>query len=135
MTPSAEPAAELSRLPKADGSATFARAGYTVMAAVNGPIEAGRRDEDSFQAVLDVIVRPGAGVGGMGIAGTALNSFSLTLLGTAERQLEAILQQALRQLVPVRNFPRTLIQITLQVSETPENAYANTKLGQAQLVR
>lgn len=27
-----------------------------------------------------------------------------------------------------------MIQITLQVTETPENAYANTKLVQAQLV-
>lgn len=55
--------------------------------------------------------------------------------GTRERHLESILQAALRQLIPVRDFPRSAIQITLQVAETPENAYANTKLVQAQLVR
>ncbi|KAI5466802.1 ribosomal protein S5 domain 2-type protein [Mariannaea sp. PMI_226] len=116
MSSSTQPAAELSHLPKADGSATFSYAGYSVIAAVNGPVEAQRRDENAFEAVVDVIVRPAAGVG-----------------GTRERQLESVLQAALRQLIPVRNYPRCVIQITLQVIETPENAYVNTKLMQAQL--
>ncbi|KAM0667618.1 hypothetical protein ACQRIU_003483 [Beauveria bassiana] len=116
MAPIAEPRAELAPLPKADGSATYSYSGYTVTGAVNGPIEAQRRDENPFEALIDVNVRPAAGVG-----------------GTAERLLESILQRALRQLIPVRNFPRSMIQITLQVTETPENAYANTKVVQAQL--
>ncbi|KAJ3534774.1 hypothetical protein NM208_g7408 [Fusarium decemcellulare] len=116
MAPSAEPAAELSHLPKADGSATFSYGGYAVVSAVNGPVEAQRRDENAFEALVDVIVRPAAGVG-----------------GTRERQLESILQAALRQLIPVRDFPRCVIQITLQIAETPENAYVNNKLVQAQL--
>ncbi|KAM5356060.1 hypothetical protein ACJ41O_002706 [Fusarium nematophilum] len=116
MAPFAEPAAELSHLHKADGSATFSYGGYAVVAAVNGPVEAQRRDENAFEALVDVIVRPAAGVG-----------------GTRERQLESILQAVLRQLVPVRDYPRCVIQITLQVAETPENAYINTKLVQAQL--
>ncbi|KAJ6789612.1 hypothetical protein PWT90_07326 [Aphanocladium album] len=116
MAPIAEPRAELAPLAKADGSATYSYSGYTVTGSVNGPIEAQRRDENPFEALIDVNVRPAAGVG-----------------GTAERQLESILQQALRQLIPIRNFPRTMIQITLQVTETPENAYANTKVVQAQL--
>ncbi|KAH6608763.1 hypothetical protein Trco_002109 [Trichoderma cornu-damae] len=109
----ASPTAELSHLPKADGSANFSFGGYAITAAVNGPLEAQRRDENPFEALVDVNVRPAAGVG-----------------GTAERQLEAILQPALRQLIPVRNFPRGLIQVTLQVVETPENAYVNTKVLQ-----
>ncbi|PQK11277.1 hypothetical protein BB8028_0002g15950 [Beauveria bassiana] len=116
MAPIAEPRAELAPLPKADGSATYSYSGYTVTGAVNGPIEAQRRDENPFEALIDVNVRPAAGVG-----------------GTAERLLESILQRALRQLIPIRNFPRSMIQITLQVTETPENAYANTKVVQAQL--
>ncbi|KAK0392484.1 hypothetical protein NLU13_1979 [Sarocladium strictum] len=116
MAPSAQPVAELTPLPKADGSATFSYGGYTVTAAVNGPIEAQRRDENAFEALVDVNVRPAAGVG-----------------GTAERQLEAILQSALRQLIPVRDYPRCMIQITLQLVETPENAYVNAKIVQAQL--
>lgn len=40
MAPAAEPVAQLSHLPKADGSATFSYCGFTVTAAVNGPVEA-----------------------------------------------------------------------------------------------
>ncbi|KAI9171620.1 Exosome complex component RRP46 [Paramyrothecium foliicola] len=116
MPASSEPVAELSHLTKADGSATFSYSGYTVTAAVNGPVEAQRRDENPFEAVIDVNVRPAAGVG-----------------GTAERQLESIIQAALRQLVPIRNFPRTLIQVTLQILEVPQNVYTNAKILQAQL--
>ncbi|RGP62482.1 hypothetical protein FLONG3_10211 [Fusarium longipes] len=116
MAPFAEPTAEISLLTKSDGSATFSYGGYAVIAAVNGPVEAQRRDENAFEALVDVIVRPAAGVG-----------------GTRERQLESIMQAALRQLIPVRDYPRSVIQITLQVAETPENAYVNAKLLQAQL--
>ncbi|KYK55540.1 hypothetical protein DCS_07503 [Drechmeria coniospora] len=116
MILSSEPKAELSQLPNADGSATFSHLGFTVTAAVNGPVEAPRRDENAFEALVDVVVRPAAGVG-----------------GTGERQLESILQSALRQLIPIRDFPRCMIQITLQVMETPKNAYVNPKLLQSQL--
>ncbi|CAM1507061.1 Fc.00g067020.m01.CDS01 [Cosmosporella sp. VM-42] len=116
MSPSTEPTAQLSHLPKADGSATFSYGGYAVVASVNGPVEAQRRDENAFEALVDVIVRPAAGVG-----------------GTRERQLESILQAALRQLIPVKNYPRCVIQVTLQVAQTPENDYVNAKLFQAQL--
>lgn len=64
MAPSAEPVAVLANLPKADGSATYSYQGYTVISSVNGPIEAPRRDESAFEASVDVIVRPAAGVGG-----------------------------------------------------------------------
>lgn len=64
MTNSAEPTATLSHLYRADGSATFSQNGYTVIGAVNGPIEVQRRDELPEEAAVDVIVRPAAGVGG-----------------------------------------------------------------------
>lgn len=64
MAPSAEPTAILSHLHRADGSATFSQNGYTVIGAVNGPLEVQRRDELPEEAVVDVIVRPAAGVGG-----------------------------------------------------------------------
>ncbi|KAK3394454.1 hypothetical protein B0H63DRAFT_532580 [Podospora didyma] len=116
MAASTEPEAALSVLPRADGSATYAHAGYTVMGSVNGPIEASRRDEHPYEAHVDVIVRPAAGVG-----------------GTRERHLESILQSSLSQLILVKNFPRQLIQIVLQIEATPENDYVNTKLVQASL--
>lgn len=54
----------LSNLSRADGSANYSQGGYTVIGAVNGPIEAQRRDELPEEAVVDVIVRPAVGVGG-----------------------------------------------------------------------
>lgn len=64
MTATTAPEAALGVLPRADGSAKYSHAGYTVTASVNGPIEAQRRDEHAYEAHVDVIVRPAAGVGG-----------------------------------------------------------------------
>lgn len=64
MTVSAQPEAVLSPLPKADGSATYSYAGYTITASANGPVEAQKRDEHPYEALVDVVVRPASGVGG-----------------------------------------------------------------------
>ncbi|KXJ95317.1 hypothetical protein Micbo1qcDRAFT_25567 [Microdochium bolleyi] len=111
-----DPEARLSHLPKADGSATFSYAGYTIVGAVNGPIEVQRRDELPEEAAIDVVVRPAAGVG-----------------GTRERHLESILEATLRQIILVNSFPRTLIQVILQVTVSPDNEYVNAKVTQASL--
>ncbi|KAK4231747.1 exosome complex component RRP46 [Podospora fimiseda] len=116
MTATSEPEAALGVLPRADGSAKYSHAGYTVTAAVNGPIEAQRKDENPYEAHVDVIVRPAAGVG-----------------GTRERHLESILQSSLSHIILIKNFPRSLIQIVLQVEDSPENDYVNTKLVQGNL--
>ncbi|KAH6689221.1 hypothetical protein F5X68DRAFT_78317 [Plectosphaerella plurivora] len=105
----------LSLLHRTDGSATFSFGGYTIIASVNGPIEAQRREENPFEAVLDVVVRPAAGVG-----------------GTRERQLESMLQAVLRQLVLVQRWPRCVFQVTLQIAQNPTNDYVNSKVVQAQ---
>ncbi|KAK4147928.1 uncharacterized protein C8A04DRAFT_24490 [Dichotomopilus funicola] len=115
-TTAAAPEAALGVLPRADGSANYSHAGYTVTGSVNGPIEAQRRDEHAYEAHVDVVIRPAAGVG-----------------GTRERHLESILQSSLTQLILVKNFPRCLVQIVLQVEDSPENDYVNTKLVQASL--
>ncbi|RDW78168.1 hypothetical protein BP5796_06020 [Coleophoma crateriformis] len=114
MTLSSEPTAILSHLHRADGSATFSQNGYTVIGAVNGPIEVQRRDELAEEAAIEVIIRPAAGVG-----------------GTRERHLESIIQSTLRQIVLIQNFPRTLIQLTLQITGTPENETTGSKIVQA----
>ncbi|KAI2629780.1 hypothetical protein GGR54DRAFT_278854 [Hypoxylon sp. NC1633] len=114
MTVNTEPEALLSHLPNADGSATFSYAGYTVVGAVNGPIEVQRRDELPEEAAIDVIVRPAAGVG-----------------GTRERHLEALIHSTLRQIILANHFPRSLIQVILQVTTAPENEYVNAKVSQA----
>jgi hypothetical protein len=56
---------------------------------------------------------------------------TLLVLGTRERHLESILQSTLRQIILIHNFPRTLIQVTLQITSTPENENAGSKVVQA----
>jgi len=41
------------------------------------------------------------------------------------------MQSTLRQIILIHNFPRTLIQVTLQITSTPENEDAGSKLVQA----
>ena len=65
MTTADEPSITLSHLHRADGSATFSRNGFTVIGAVNGPLEVSRRDEIPDKAVVDVIIRPAVGSGGV----------------------------------------------------------------------
>ncbi len=61
------PTATLNPLERADGSASYTLNGYSVIAAVNGPIEVQRRDELPEEATLEVLIRPAAGVGGMSL--------------------------------------------------------------------
>jgi hypothetical protein len=61
---SAPSKAALNTLSGSDGSATYSSNGYTVIAAVNGPIEVSRRDEMPEEATLEVNIRPAVGVGG-----------------------------------------------------------------------
>ena len=138
MPATTAPEAALSVLPRADGSAKYSYAGYTVTASVNGPIEAQRKDEHAQEAYVDVIVRPAAGVGGECLDIARYGALLLTTafyIGTRERHLESLLQSSLSQLILVKNFPRMLIQVVLQVEAVPDNDYENTKLVQASLVR
>lgn len=101
-------------LHSADGSAIFEQDGFSIIGSVNGPIEIMKRDEHPEEAVVDVVVRPAVGVG-----------------GTRERHLESIIQPTLRQLILIQNYPRTLIQVTLQIAKTPSNETRSPKLYQA----
>jgi len=59
------PTITFNTLPHADGSATYEGHGYTVVGAVNGPLEAQRRDELPDETFLEVNLRPANGPGGM----------------------------------------------------------------------
>jgi exosome complex component RRP46 len=59
------PEAILQPLQRADGSASYSYHGYSVIAAVNGPVEVQRRDELPEEAAVEVIIRPTVGVGGI----------------------------------------------------------------------
>ncbi|KAI9760234.1 MAG: exosome non-catalytic core subunit rrp46 [Geoglossum simile] len=102
----------LSHLHRADGSATYSQNGYSIIGAVNGPIEVGRRDELPEEAAVDVIVRPAVGVA-----------------GTKERHLESVVRSTLQHVILTQNHPRTLIQVTLQVIRMPDGGIPNSKKG------
>jgi exosome complex component RRP46 len=89
-------------LARADGSTTLSSSLYTVIAGVNGPVEVQRRDELPEEAAIEVNVRPISGVG-----------------GPRERWLETVIQAVLKSVLLVNMHPRTLIQITLQVTNEP----------------
>lgn len=91
-----------STLNRADGSATYTDSLFSVLAAVNGPVEVSRRDELPEEATIEVNIRPGSGVG-----------------GPRERWLESVLHSLLRSIVLVHLHPRTLLQVTLQVVREP----------------
>lgn len=96
------PSAQLDSLPKADGSATYSYNGYTIVGSVNGPIEVQRRDELPEEATLEIHIRPAIGIGGV-----------------RERHLESLLHATLGAIILTQTHPRTLIQITLQITAAP----------------
>ncbi|KAH7067588.1 hypothetical protein BKA63DRAFT_522418 [Paraphoma chrysanthemicola] len=97
------PEVTLTHLNRADGSATYTYNGYSIIGAVNGPIEVLRRDEMPEEATIEVNVRPAIGVG-----------------SPKERHLEALLHNTVRSIILTRSIPRTLVQITLQIKSLPE---------------
>ncbi|KAL8733300.1 MAG: hypothetical protein Q9181_003623 [Wetmoreana brouardii] len=104
----------LGPLNRADGSASYSSNGYSVLAAVNGPVEVQRRDEIPEEAAIDVVLRPAVGVGAV-----------------RERHLESIIEKTLRQVIIVSAHPRTLIQLTLQIVATPVGHGPCTDLHQS----
>jgi len=91
-----------SPLNRADGSATYTTSLFSILAAVNGPVEVQRRDELPEEAAIEVNLRPGSGAG-----------------GPRERWLESIVASMLRSVLLVHLHPRTLVQVTLQVVKEP----------------
>ena len=95
-------------LARADGSAKFSSDLFSVLAAVNGPVEVQRRDELPEEAAIEVNIRPASGVG-----------------GPRERWLESVVSAVLRSVLLVHMHPRTLIQVTLQITKLPSRKLKN----------
>lgn len=88
---------------RADGSATYTSPnGYSVLAAVNGPVEVQRREELPEEAHIEVNVRPNEGVGQV-----------------KERHLETVIANTLRDVIYTEMFPRQMVQVTLQITKVP----------------
>lgn len=114
------PKARLSELNRADGSAQYSANGYTVVGAVNGPIEVQRRDELPEEATIEVNIRPDIGVGSAFKIRSSCVGLLTQDVGTKERHLESILHSTLKRIILTHSFPRTLIQLTLQVVQAPQ---------------
>ncbi|KAI9350043.1 exosome component 5-like protein [Zopfochytrium polystomum] len=85
-------------LHRADGSARFSCGQTSVLAAVYGPKEVKIRDEKLDRATVEVILRP--------LIGSA---------GTRERLYERVIHSTMENAIVTASFPRTAIQIVLQV--------------------
>ena len=107
-------------LNRAGGSATYRSPnGYSVLAAVNGPVEVQWRDELPEEAHIEVNIRPHDGVGQV-----------------KEKHLEMIIANLLRNVIFVQMFPRQMVQLTLQILRVPvdDDAIGRTN-PQAESVR
>ena len=103
----------LHTLSRADGSATYTSpTKYTILCAVNAPVEVQRRDELPEEAFIEVNIRPHNGVGQV-----------------KERQLEKLLADTLRSVMLVEQFPRQMVQVTLQVLSVPEDEDVISRTG------
>ncbi|KAG0643618.1 ribosomal protein S5 domain 2-type protein [Tuber brumale] len=92
----------------ADGSAQYSDGPTTLLASINGPIEVKPRDEIPLEAYLEITIRPSAGV-----------------TSVREKHLEALLRSAISPLIIRTAYPRTLLQITLQIIQHEQASMAH----------
>ena len=93
-------ACELSCLHRADGSALWKSGATHVLAAVHGPLAPRQLSkEDSHSALVTVLLKSGTAV-------------------TLEREWESFLSKVLMACVDVTKYPRTVIQVVLQIIQT-----------------
>lgn len=107
----AAPQVQFKPLSRADGSAVYTDRICSILVGVNGPIEVQRRDELPEEAAIEVNVRPCSGVG-----------------GPRERWLEETVHSILRSILLVHLYPRTLLQVTLQLMNEPSSFETKAKI-------
>ncbi|QIW95935.1 hypothetical protein AMS68_001453 [Peltaster fructicola] len=98
------PQVDFHPLTRADGSTTYSDQLFSILAGVNGPVEVQRRDELPEEAAVEVNIRPLAGIG-----------------GPRERWLEDVVHSVLKNIVLVHLYPRSLVQVTLQITKEPNS--------------
>ncbi|KAK6530123.1 exosome non-catalytic core subunit rrp46 [Orbilia ellipsospora] len=100
------PEITLCPLPQTDGSCQYTcpTSRTTILTSVNGPLEVRAKDELPNDATIEVIVKPGIGVGGV-----------------RETRLSTLLQTTLKSLILTTHHPRTLIQIVAQIVQSEDH--------------
>jgi exosome complex component RRP46 len=105
-------------LTRADGSATYTHAptNTTILCGVNFPVEAPARSSLPEECYVEVNVRPHNGVGQV-----------------KERHLEYLVADTLRSVVLLENYPRMMLQVTLQVVSRGGDEQATGGQGESYL--
>ncbi|SCV74466.1 BQ2448_8105 [Microbotryum intermedium] len=98
-----------SPLSRADGSSRFAFGDLSALASITGPTEVRLRDELVDRAYLEIHVRP-----------------CNALPGPASKSHEAMLRSLLSPLIQLHQYPRSLIQLTLQTLSAPSTSFQST---------
>ena len=83
-----------------------------IICAVNAPVDVQRRDELPNDSYVDVHVRPNTGVGMI-----------------RERHLESLIQSVVTAAILSRLWPRTAVQITLQILKDESTAALKSPAG------
>lgn len=105
-------ACELSCLQNSDGSATFQSGATTVLASVHGPVSPRMPQHESIDAVVSVVVKSGPAH------------------KTYEFEWEELLGNVLRRVIVTSSYPRTVIQVILQIV-TADGSVLSTALHAA----
>lgn len=121
-------AAEVSCLKRADGSAKFSSGSTQVLAAVFGPasprIPSRERSND---AIISVVFKHGTKASSADNTSNALSGY-----GATERELERFIGDALVACVAVDKYPRTVIEVVIQVIKS-DGSLLSTALNAATL--
>jgi ribonuclease PH len=98
---------ELGGLQNADGSAVWKSGSTHVLASVHGPLAARQTlHEQADRAIVSVVIKSGA---------SSSNSASSSASITYEREWEHVLTQVLQAAIATDAYPRSVIQIVLQI--------------------
>lgn len=106
-------------LDRASGSATYTSPSskLTILSAVNGPLEVPRRsDELPTSLLMGVNIRPHDGVAMV-----------------QERHLEELVRKTLQAVVLVKDYPRHLLQVVLQILRAERTAEEGSSVGDGYL--
>jgi ribonuclease PH len=121
-------AAEVSCLKRADGSAKFTSGQTQVLAAVFGPVSPRiPSKERSSEAIISVVFKHGTKAASADNTNNALSGY-----GATERELERFVGGALSACVAVNKYPRTVIEVVIQVIKC-DGSLASTALNSATL--
>mmetsp|Transcript_5239 Transcript_5239/g.14861 ORF Transcript_5239/g.14861 Transcript_5239/m.14861 type:complete len:271 (-) Transcript_5239:93-905(-) len=117
-------AAEVSTLHRADGSASLSSGSTTVLAAVYGPLAPRNPSrERSDGAIVSVVFRHSSSSSS---ADDAAGAGGKAAYGATEREVERFLSDALAATIKTDAYPRTVIEVVVQILKSDGSAIGTT---------